>query len=117
MDLSSVIGSFLTGQYVVTRQAPAKGYTAGRLDAPDTSTFTIDACVQPAGGRDLQRLPEGMRVMEIKAIFTATELKTAGSGQDPDLVTIDGEDYEVQKVERWAELGSYWKALALKVGN
>lgn len=116
-DLSGVIDSFLTGTYTVTRQSASAYGSDGRLDAPTTSTLSVDACVQPVGGRDLQRLPEGLRTEELLAMYTATELKTQGSGQDPDLVTIDGASWEVQRVERWLELGNYWKCILLKVGH
>ncbi len=115
MDLSSVLESFATGSYTVTRQSPSSYGADGRLVAATPSYFEIRASVQPVSGRDLQRLPEGLRTSEIIAVFTATELRTQGPSQDPDLIEIDGDTYEVQKVERWATLGAYYRALALKV--
>lgn len=116
MDLSAVIDALQTGTYTVTRPA-ASSYTAGVLDTPGTSTLTITACVQTATGRDLKRLPEGRRTDELKAVFTATQLHTQESGQGADLISIDGDMYEVQTVERWDTSGAYFKALALKAGD
>lgn len=115
MDLSSVIASFATGTYVVTRRSPSAYGTDGRLDAPTTSTLNVTACVQPLTGRELQKLPEGMQTQELLSIWSPVELRTQGSGQDPDLVTIEGEAWEVQKVERWSTLGAYWRAILAKV--
>ncbi len=117
MDLSGAINAFTTGTYVVTRRSASAYGTDGRLVVASTSTVSITACVQPLSGRELERLPEGLRTRELKAIYTATELKTQGSGQDPDLVSIDGDSYEVQRCDRWAELGSYWRVVASKVGS
>lgn len=110
MDLSGVISALGTGSYTVTRPT-ASSYTNGRLNAPSTSTFVINASVQPASGRDLQRLPEGQRSSEIKSIFTMTELRLT------DVVTIGSSTYQVQHVERWADSGNFFKALALKTGD
>lgn len=119
MDLSGVLTSFKTGTYSVTRSSAAGTYTAGRLVAPATSVISVDACVQPIDGRDLQKLPEGERVREPKTIYSVDELKTRGSngGNAADVITIDGDLYEVIKVQRWAELGNYWKSIALKLGD
>lgn len=116
MNLAAVIASFKTGDYTVTRPG-ASVFTEGRLEASDTTTLEISACVQPAEGRDLQKLPEGERAREAKLIFTETALRVRGSGHGADLVSIDGDTYEVFKAERWAELGNYYRALALKTGN
>lgn len=115
MDLSSVITSFVTGTYTVTRYSPSAYGSDGRLDASTTATFTVDACVQPLTGRELERLPEGLQTSEVLALWSPVELKTQGAGQDPDSVLIDGDSYEVQKVERWNTLGAYWRVLLAKV--
>jgi len=114
IDLSDVIASLATGTYTVTRQSVSAYGSDGRLDAPSTTTFSITACVQPVTGRELQRLPEGLQNQEVLAVWSPVELKTQGPGQDPDLVSIDGDSYEVHKLERWNTLGAYWRALLTK---
>lgn len=116
MDLSSVIESFAS-TYTVTRSSASAYGADGRLDAGTTSTLTVRAVVQPVTGRDLKRLPEGLRTDDVRQVFTATELKTQGAGQDPDSIAIGGEDYEVQTVERWADLGGYWRAIVMRKGH
>lgn len=116
MNLSGVIESFAS-TYTVTRQSASAYGDDGVLDAPTTSTVTIRACVQPVTGRELQRLPEGLRTRELLSVWTATQLFTQGAGQDPDLLDIDGDTWEVQTVERWDTLGAYWKVVVAKVGR
>lgn len=115
MDLSDVIASFATGTYTVTRRSASAYGSDGRLDANSTSTFSVAACVQPVTGRELERLPEGLRNREVLAMWSPIELKTQGDSQDPDYVSIDGDTYEVHKLERWNTLGAYWRALLTKV--
>lgn len=117
MNLADTVASLASGTYTVTRYSASAYGTDGRLDAPTTSTFSILASVQPLTGRDLQRLPEGLRTAELLAVFTETELKTQGATQDPDSVSIDGFSYEVQTVDRWGTLGNYYRAVVAKKGH
>lgn len=118
-DLSSTVLGFATGTYSVTRAAyRANPYgTDGKLIAPSTTTVSARACVQPATGRDLQRLPEGLRARDVVALWSVDELLTARPGQEPDIVTIDGASWQVEHVERWDQLGSYWRAVLVKTGR
>jgi hypothetical protein len=117
MNAAATIARLGTGTYTVTRQSPSDYGDDGRLQDPTTSTFDVVASVQPVNGRELQRLPEGLRTSEVRKLYTATQLKTQGAAQDPDLIQIDGDSWEVQTVERWDILGGYWKVLVSKVGH
>lgn len=115
-DLSDVIALLATGTYTVTRRTD-NGYDAnGVVSAPTTSTLSALGCAQPLTGRELQRLPEGMRTRELLAFWTETELRGREAGL-PDSLVIDDSTYEVEKVERWANLGNYYRAVLTKVGN
>jgi hypothetical protein len=114
MALVGVIASFATGQYTVTR-TEAGTYTAGRYTPGPTSTFMIDASIQPASGRDLQVLAEGEHATEVRVVYTTTELRTRAPAHDPDRITIDGEQWEVSKFERWEAFGNtHWRGMAAR---
>lgn len=115
MDLSSVVLSLASGTYTVTRRGASTYDADGVLGTPTSSTFSATGSLQPASGRDLQRLPEGMRTREARIFFTPTALLTAGAGQEPDTVAADGDTWEVSNVESWGPLGNYCKATLLKV--
>jgi hypothetical protein len=115
MDLTPNIDSFATGVYTVTRRASTGVGTDGRAAPASSSTFTIEASVVPLSGRELQRLPEGMRVRDAQKLYTATPLKTIGA---PDVITVGGEDYEVSSVTSWVGFGGdFYEVIVLKVGN
>jgi hypothetical protein len=100
-DSADLIESFATGTYTVTRRAAA-AFVIGRAGTPGTSTLAIRASVYPATGRDLQRLPEGRRSLETRTLHTTTQLLVATEGgNNCDLVTIDGQQWEVQMCETW----------------
>ncbi len=115
--MSDVVNALCDELALVVTRSAASTYTGGRLDTPTTAALSISASVQPLTGRDLKRLPEGSRVSDALVLFTTTELKTSGAGQSPDLIAIGGESYEVQNVEAWGNVGSFWKAIVLKTGN
>lgn len=114
MDLSFAILGFATGTYTVTRNTASYG-SDGRLTAASPTTFSITASVQPLSGRDLQRLPEGKRTREARAVFTPTML-TPGPNL-PDQIQIDGLAWEVDSVQDWQNLGGYYRAVVLKMGG
>jgi hypothetical protein len=114
-DLSGTIGRLKTGTYTVTRRTPAAS-TLGRAQAPSTATISVDACIQPASGRQLQRLPDGMRESEVIVIFSVTELKTKTTAVLPDLIAYKSGSYEVQSVKPFDDSGNYFESLAVKVG-
>lgn len=73
---------------------------------------TISAVVQPAGGDDLDLLPEGERLKNVVAIWTTTPLYVAnGKDCDSDVLEVDGVHYTVIKLFNRAPNGFY-KVLA-----
>ena len=108
-DLSDAVLEFAS-TYTVTRRA-AGAYVNGRHQPGTTSSFTIQAAVMPLSGRDLLRLPEGMRSSELLSVFTPTKLQLAGQ---PDTIAIGDGTYEVQEMEDWSELGGFYRFTVAK---
>lgn len=118
MDVAGLISAFSTGSnglYTVTRRQ-AGTVLRGIVQATTDATFTITASIQPASGKDLLRLPEGRRSDETRTLFTATQLYVGDQGDDYecDLVSVDGQLYEVSHVEdwlQWAGLAPFYRCL------
>jgi hypothetical protein len=117
IDMSGVVLDLMTGAYTVTRTTPATTGSDGRAVSGTPSTLGISASVQPLNGRDLLRLPEGMRTMELLKVYSPTQLFVQGAAQDPDTIAVDGIDYQVETAEQWGDSGNYWKMLVRKVGR
>jgi hypothetical protein len=115
MDATALISSFSTGTYTVSRRV-ASTYTKGNPVSAIPSTFTIDAAVIPATGKDLQRLPEGRRAIESKTVYTPTLLYTGGQGEanEADWISIDSANWEVQHVETWEADASFYVCVVQK---
>ena len=86
----------------VERQGEGE-YVDGIWQPGSPSNITIDASVQPTSPTDYEKLPEGRRERKAYTLYSASPLCQASEHDDkqPDRVTIDGEKYEVSRVEKW----------------
>lgn len=98
MSLLASIDDFATGTYTVTR-TPAGAYVNGRYSPGSPTTFTINAVVEPFGGREIHVLPEGQFAEDVKVLYTATELLTMSPTDVPDTVAIGGDNYSVFRID------------------
>lgn len=122
MDFSDLVSSFATGTYAVARRAvPAPPYTRGRANDPIVTPLTITAAVFPVSGDELDRLPEGQDSSSFRTVFTTTPLVIAEAGGThyTDRITIDGTEWEVQRVEPWQQAGggAYYRCLVQEVSE
>ena len=105
----------------VIRQPPIVREKGRVRPAGDPKTFGALGGIQPAGPKDLQRLPEGQRTDAMIVIYTDCELLT---GDAPDTQADHvvprgpgvycGIEFEIQSVEPWPRHRKY---LAVKVGQ
>lgn len=106
----------------VTRKRRSPGaYVDGVwVDGAVVSETEIAASVQPAGGRDLLKLPEGLRTEDVVKIFTDDALQVGNEtdGQVADRIVHLDEEYEVVEAESWAMAQMpHIEALAVRVAR
>ncbi len=88
------------------------------------STFTIQGSLQPhevlAGGESMVRFDRGAADLESSAgmlkIYTTTELRISNesTGIRGDVITHEGEDYEVHNVERHISIIPHYRATLIR---
>jgi hypothetical protein len=100
----------------LARKTKAAGsVTNGYFTDGATTPTNIMASVQPIKPHEVEQLPEGRRDSQSYWLFTDTALNMVTSA-NPDLITINGEDYEVFKCEPWQNnVISHYKVLVSKV--
>ena len=101
-----------TGQYIDGVWVPG---TEGTVTNPD---FTIQTSVQPASGKDLEVLEEGLRTKEILKIYPTTELKAVDQHNniEADIVEYNGNDYKVINVKAYQNgIINHYKCLIMRV--
>lgn len=110
-DISDIIDDFAIA--LTAQRFGAGSVTDGRYTAdttPDTVNFT--GSVTPASAKDLLRLPEGRRTEIVIRIITKTELLLLPQA---DVVTYNGTQWEVQKVDDWANVPTFYDCLAIEL--
>lgn len=112
----SLIAS-MNGKNYTLKRKNAGSYVAGKwVDGTLIPSLVAFASIQPMTGKEMVRIPEGDRNRERKVAYSADLLKVAEptSGTKADIVTVDGQDFEVESVEPWTD---YWKAVIVKVNE
>lgn len=111
--LLETIAALGSGTYTVTRGA-APTVVRGVATPGTTSTFTIDAGMQPIE-RGNTSTPEAARGVDSYLCYTATQLRTDEGAGVADLVDLDGAAYEVAAVKHWVGLDEeFWIATISK---
>lgn len=67
----------------------------GFVSQPSTTISNARAGVQPAPAKDIEQLPEGDTLHDVKKIWSHTELKVR------DIITWQGKKYSVLKLMAW----------------
>jgi len=100
--------------YTVKTPAAATYDESGRVASPSYATRTVRAVVQTVGGSDLRQLPEGQRegVTRIAYCLSAVDGVDKAALTAGELFEIDGDEYQITRVDRWGDLGfgGYWAA-------
>lgn len=110
-DIESIVEDF-ADPYVVTRQGAVNYDTVpGQPTAAASTTVNITACVQAPSGRDLMRMPEGLREEQTRIVYTGTALQLLPS---PDTIAIEGADWQLETVEPFGA-GAYFKCVVRRL--
>lgn len=120
LGVAGAIDSFkIVGGLTIERHA-AGSYVNGNYTVGAVTTFTADPIVvHIATGKEMLRLPEGVRTRKAVAVYTKQPLQTASApgGNDADVVLYGSERFEVQTLEDWYDNGGFYKAIATKEGR
>lgn len=66
------------------------------------------ASVQPTPGRDLMRLPEDVRIKDVRTFYLKADLVSDGNGKYPYVISYRGDRYQIINVKPWNQWGAGW---------
>ncbi len=112
MSLASPL--FTSGTYTVTRRATGS-LANGDWTPGASSTFTVEADLQPLSGNDLKILPEGQHGEEMQKLYLSVELFTARLDKEADQITIDGAEWKVINVRKYTILTGNFKVIVARI--
>lgn len=92
-------------------------YVDGRWVNEQPTLVALTANVQPAGGRQLMRLPEGERTRENITVWCTSAIRptSRSEGKPGDIVLWNDKRFEVVTLNDWSANGDYWEALCSMV--
>jgi hypothetical protein len=105
VSLLNVISHFATGVYDLTRTTASAYDANGKLVASNSVVTQVEAGVQPTNGRDLKVLLEAGITSESRAVWTAEPLLSRRPGQEPDVLTIEGDAWVCHQSQTWTKRG------------
>ena len=109
-DLSFVVDTLSASTVDVYRRADSTYDSNGRISVPTyTKMATAKASVQPQTD-SLNRNPEGFTESNKHYIWVNYAI------QDKDRIAYAGATYEVESVDRWGQMGNYYKATLKRLG-
>lgn len=78
----------------------------------------IDVVSWPSTGAEAQKLPDGVRTLELRTFASVSEMRGADSpsGLPAQRISYDGIEYAIQKAEPW-KVSNYWIAIGVRVGQ
>ena len=118
MRLSSCISSAVckSGETIEVLRQSQGSYVKGRWEPGESESLFIKANVQPADGKDLEKLSEGRREHETIKIYSAFELRTVDKERQiqPDVVIWKGRRFQIEHVDDWSSEG-YVKSVGVKM--
>jgi len=77
---------------------------------------TITGVVSGVSGKDLEILPEGVRVKSLKTFYSLDELRVEGEKTTPDICEYKGCRYRLIQGFDYSDYG-YYKAIGVKIGG
>ncbi len=115
--IGDIIANFPRGTFTRYRRV-AQEFVRGRA-TPGSVTITtgLRAVCVPTTGRDLLRLPEGLRTKETKRVFAAVadfDIRGLEGDAPPDELAYAGDFWEVATVSKWDEEGAFRDVLIQK---
>ncbi len=81
----------------------------GKNVLTESSVDTIGS-VQPASAKDMMRLPEALRIRDVRKFWIKAEILTDGDSQYPDIIVFQGKRFQVINTEPWLNYGLGWNA-------
>jgi hypothetical protein len=112
--MARVVANRRFPQKVVTLYRPVFGTAVlGVPPATFEDPRPLTCLCQPAGGDDLNLLPEGQRLNNIQAVWSTVPFYVAdGKTRDADVLEVEGVRYTVIKMFDRQVMGGYHKVLA-----
>jgi hypothetical protein len=107
IDVSDLLADpdFVDDMKIISRKSSENSYGENKL--AEVCTDTVGS-IQPVSGKTLMRLPEALRVLNLKSFWVRGEIIAAAPGKYTDQLLFKGVRYNIQTVNDWTNWGEGW---------
>lgn len=118
VDLSSVVDALAIGG-ITRRRRGSPTWSNGRSTAAAATDTAIAGVFHPLTGRDLERLPEGIRSRARYRLITTADVRTVdrSGGLPPDQIVHAGHTYEANSDAEWNPHGGFDSLILLALAT
>jgi len=108
IDVSELLTDpdFVDDLSVIRRTAAVN--SRGENVVSEPTTIATVGSVQPAPTKQIQRLPESLRVSDVRAFFINLPLIQDGDSAYPDIIVYGGKRFQVISAAPWLNFGEGW---------
>ena len=96
---------FVDEMVLIHRKTTVNSFGENVLSECGLPTYGV---IQPASGKTIQRLPDALRVANLKSFWVRGKIVADGNGQYTDILVHKGIRYQVQNIFDWANWGEGW---------
>lgn len=107
IDVSDLLSDpdFIDPIIVIRRTSTTNSFGENVLFETEIQTF---ANVQPASTKQIMRLPEDLRMADVRSFYLRLEIVQDGTTDYPDILVFQGKRFEIQTAAPWLNYGSGW---------
>ena len=118
LDMGGAFDGMTEAATLITPAASVLASDGFEREGTETEA-AIEVVSWPSTGSESQRLPDGVRTLELRTFASTTEMRgdDALNGLPAQRIRYDdGSEFALQKAERWL-IGGYWIAIGTRVGQ
>jgi len=115
LDVSDLLldPDFVDPTTIIRRTTSVNDYGENIVSEPQQ--INTICSVQPANFKQLQRLPEALRMADVRSFFIKIEILQDKTSAYPDIILFQNQRYEVQTSAPWLNYGGGWcEAIAVR---
>ena len=108
IDVSDLLldPDFVDTVSVIRRTTAINSYGENVVSEP--TTIVTVASVQPASFKQIQRLPDALRIADVRSFYIKIPIILDSTTTYPDVIVYRGKRFQVQTSAHWLNFGAGW---------
>ena len=117
LNVSRVVNNPKFAQTFTIQRSSGGAFNTSGVWTDSSFTVNMYGIIKPATPKELDQLPDGDRVKEVRSFHSAQPMYVTHNDATPglsDIATWNGQHYRLSKLYEWEDFG-YYKALGVRI--